>query len=404
MKKLIFVVLFASTPVFAGPFCLVSGAGSPDCGYSDMNACRQNAAAVHGACVVNQQAVSPQFDSSALKAPLATIDPTIPMRNIQPIPQIQPIKAVDVKAEQLKSLQMEVQRQQLEQQLRNNQRQQATESQASTTESQDSESEAKESNWVWFYADSVTSGYVDSANISKATENVNIWWISDLKKNVNSPSVVSSIKFHDEFNCSQKQRRNYASISFSEKMGRGKALNSEYRESPVWSAVPSYGVAEALLHYVCGVKQPSATQPTQSAPSNQLQLALASLKEESNGLCTTLEFAELFVKSACNPTDITFDQLSDGTKITKKQKVTLKKYRARADAIAIENQEALRRMGGDAGKQIADFLESTMWDAQKNSLNLYKGDITWGGYSQRRKELAVKIQAATKSIAQVTSQ
>lgn len=56
MKRIVFaVLLFASTSVFAAPFCAVFSYGAK-CDYYDMDSCRR-AAGSQGGCIINQDEV-----------------------------------------------------------------------------------------------------------------------------------------------------------------------------------------------------------------------------------------------------------------------------------------------------------------------------------------------------------
>jgi len=130
----------------------------------------------------------------------------------------------------------------------------------------------------------------------------------------------------------------------------------------------------------------------------QKQDTLKKVNEKYKAICAKPEYAELFVKSSCFAKDITFEQIADNTKITPEQKTILPKYRIEVDAVIKEQREYLRTLTDPGHIRLVDYLDSTQSEVDKYNLDLLNGIITWGEYSQRRKDkLAKDMSEARKS-------
>ena len=166
---------------------------------------------------------------------------------------------------------------------------------------------------------------------------------------------------------------------------------------------------EAMSHLAENVKgwslQNSETLQKNTVDKNSAELKQklmdkdfwASRLEKAKALCAKPEYAPLFVKSPCFPTDITFEQIADNTKITPEQKAIGLKCWTEVDALSKENIEVLR-IHGDI--QMADYFESILPEIDKYNLDLLNGVITWGEYNQRRKDLNARNMAEVRKINQ----
>lgn len=109
-------------------------------------------------------------------------------------------------------------------------------------------------------------------------------------------------------------------------------------------------------------------------------------------MCRDSELSEYYKKTACKAPDVTFEQLTDKTNITSSQKIDLLKQRARV-ALLDKEQVAAQALRGSAGQKIIDVLRNyTDPNNDQNNLELYNGQVTWGEYNKRRKEISVESQ------------
>jgi hypothetical protein len=234
----------------------------------------------------------PKIDNSSIPMSMAPA----PAQAVQP-DYIHARTPVDANVEQLKALQIEVQKQQLEKQLMELQRQNNEEGQPAQSVAVNPANVRPLYNtraeWVKFYTDNSTTGYADTATVRKNGDMVNIWWMSDSKKAIPLPNgSMSSFEFQDEIDCKEMRFRRNSFTPYSGNMGGGNALKNIDYESPKWDAVKPGGVLEALRNYVCGGNAQPATLVTESSQSKS---SVASRLSELNkllqdGLITRKDF------------------------------------------------------------------------------------------------------------------
>jgi len=133
---------------------------------------------------------------------------------------------------------------------------------------------------------------------------------------------------------------------------------------------------------------------------NKLNSAFKKYDDRVKEICSKPEFAVFFSKTPCYGKDVTFQQLTDSSKINKEQKSILPNIRALLDSETKEINAARRNYGGDILTRSVEYIETTQVEIDKYNLDLYNGLITWGIYNQRRKELAAKMNAELSRIAQ----
>lgn len=139
------------------------------------------------------------------------------------------------------------------------------------------------------------------------------------------------------------------------------------------------------------------TKNTYSRSSLDDESKRLNLKAESN--CQKPELKEYYSKTPCHVAGITFEHMSDDTKITPAQKNAMQKARILADDLNKEQLVINRTFGGERGGKVSDLIESTSSPQNdKNNLDLYNGKITWGEYNQKRKEIFTNISEAIKKI------
>ena len=120
---------------------------------------------------------------------------------------------------------------------------------------------------------------------------------------------------------------------------------------------------------------------------------------KTKSICDKPEYAAFFLKTTCNTKDITFAQLADATKITPEQKSILLKYRTEMDAAQKEQRDYMRKMSSSQQDvQWVDYLDSMQPEVQNLNLKFYKGELTWGDYNQRRKDIFDQAQKEWRRI------
>jgi hypothetical protein len=92
--------------------------------------------------------------------------------------------------------------------------------------------------------------------------------------------------------------------------------------------------------------------------------------------------------------------MSEKSKINNVEKNALNAWARAYDKLADEVNTTLRT-AGPKEKLLAEYIDTiAIPAAQKNRLELYNGDITWGQYSLRRKEILDGIATESRRIFQ----
>jgi hypothetical protein len=102
-------------------------------------------------------------------------------------------------------------------------------------------------------SDDIKTVYADQASIIKHGNSVEMDGLFDFKDVHTSDAnkTYKSLKFRDEYNCDENQKRNLEISVHAENMAEGEVINS-YSDPSKWQAV--MGVGESLLKIACGVK------------------------------------------------------------------------------------------------------------------------------------------------------
>ena len=131
------------------------------------------------------------------------------------------------------------------------------------------------------------------------------------------------------------------------------------------------------------------------------QAKMKSFEDRVKEICANEEYLPLISKSPCAATEITLDQMADGTKLSTGKKKSFLKFRKEAEAVSKEMAEYIRStIHADSDRQWADYFDSTESIRNGYNLDLYNGKITWGEYNKSRKDLITKIQAEKRKIYQ----
>lgn len=320
---------------------------------------------------------APQWQSGTsipMQGTPVQIDSNIPLRGVQPVPQVQPLQPIDLNGGQQQSQQLEPQVQQ-------------------RTVSQQATLMRPITGWgkVNVTFEHMTA-YANTASIVRTSTNtVSMWALNNYKATViasNGMAYLSDV-IQREFGCVSKQFRILSASFRTEHMGSGYAQTAIFESG--WKPVGTNTLESGLLEMACR---------NQTDELNKLKSAFEKYSNRVKEICSKPEFAAFFAKTACYGKDISFEQLTDNSKISKEQKSTFPRYRALVDAETKEANIARRAYGGDMGIRSADYLESIQAETDKFNLDLYNGLITWGTYNQLRKELATRANAELSKITQ----
>jgi hypothetical protein len=223
----------------------------------------------------------PKIDNSSIPMSMAPA----PAQAVQP-DYIHARTPVDANVEQLKALQMEVQKQQLQKQLIENQREQDESNQPTAIA-------PPAAAWVKFSTNDFSTDYADTASIRKNGEMVNIRTMINLKKAVPLPvGSMLSWKKQSQYDCKEMRVRDYTFTVYSGNMGGGKVLKNIVYESPAWKVLLSD--PQAVRNYACGGNAQTAatgTTPESSQPKSSVASRLSELnKLLQDGLITQKDF------------------------------------------------------------------------------------------------------------------
>lgn len=139
-----------------------------------------------------------------------------------------------------------------------------------------------------------------------------------------------------------------------------------------------------------------ATEKARLAEGREQLAKLNSMEEE---ICQNEEFASVFAKSPCKAEDLTFEHLTENTKITELQKASMLKLRKAIEVNLKFRLTLFRTYGGPKGNRGMDYMESTVIpNTEKNLLDLYNSKITWGEYNQQRKAIMTAANAEDKRL------
>jgi len=129
----------------------------------------------------------------------------------------------------------------------------------------------------------------------------------------------------------------------------------------------------------------------------------AALEELNNDpqykFCSLNELRPFYLKSACKAQDISLSQLTDQSKATPAEKLSIDFLDKRAKEY-LEKRALIFEKGPDknSGPALARLDRETSKSASESRLNLYMGKITWGQYNQIRKTDWEKFDADFEKI------
>lgn len=313
------------------------------------------------------QAPQPQIGTAIpIQGNPAQVDSSIPLRGMRAVQPVQPMGQINLNGGQQES-------------------QQSVQPEQQRTVIQQISQQPPTTGYVSINVlDNGTTIYANPAAIVKSGNNPIMWSLFDARRasTASDGTPFYSEVHQQEYDCNNTKLRNlYVSIR-TDRMGGGEMLPTTQDNN--WEGLTPNTIGYVLWDYACRQQPHSDTNGT-------LLAAKLKFNDRYKEICTMSEFAVLFKRTECYAKDITFEQLTDGTKITKDQKTALPRYRALVDAETKRLNEVLRSFGGTISISTAGYLESVQPEIDKYNLDLYNGLITWGSYNQHRKELSARM-------------
>ena len=145
--------------------------------------------------------------------------------------------------------------------------------------------------------------------------------------------------------------------------------------------------------YALQTIDPSGKPVNPSPVVAQAAQARTDFDSQMRATCGNPEFSAYFAMTSCAVKDIQFQHLANETKITPEQKVVFLKARAALDALSKQQMDNMRQFGGENGRRLVSRADSFQPQTDQNNLDLYNGQITWGTYNKRRKEIFAQMTA-----------
>jgi hypothetical protein len=167
-------------------------------------------------------------------------------------------------------------------------------------------------------------------------------------------------------------------------------------------STPKRVISIFLIILLSACALPPGERSLTSEPSNRPtpRDTVVDLSYKIKGLCEQTEYTAYFAKTFCTPSELSLGMMSDKTKINQPQKIALNAWSQTYDRLATELNEALFLIS-PANKQMAEYNKTVAFPAaQKNRLDLYRGNITWGVYNRKRKEIYDGIATQAERFAQ----
>jgi len=138
--------------------------------------------------------------------------------------------------------------------------------------------------------------------------------------------------------------------------------------------------------------------PDTSKPANPFAEAVTKIQADIEAHCKKDELQAFYKKTACHTKDISFEQMTDASKVSDEEKTAIQK--ARNDIAEFDRRMAtvLRQYGGAKGPRLASLIDNLDAASESLMLDLYTQKIAWGDYNKRRKELNQQSNAQIDAI------
>jgi hypothetical protein len=122
-----------------------------------------------------------------------------------------------------------------------------------------------------------------------------------------------------------------------------------------------------------------------------VESSMDNFKSQIAEFCKKQEYNIIFNKASCNPQEISLASLSDKTKISSSEKPIFAAMHAEFNKIMIRLIDALKSTNEKSYLAATLILEKSNNEAEKNSMSLYEGIITWDIYNKNRKDIFQKM-------------
>ena len=111
------------------------------------------------------------------------------------------------------------------------------------------------------------------------------------------------------------------------------------------------------------------------------------IEAQQDALCKRAEFVPIYQHSACKLGDLTISQLANGARISRTEQPLFSQVRKESQLIGRQAAAAYRAFGGERGRRVAVAIDRAELLAEQHAVDLYQGNITWGEYNHRRREV-----------------
>ena len=201
----------------------------------------------------------------------------------------------------------------------------------------------------------------------------------------NKPGATEKEFELDRLTCTELAQRRYMELELA--FYTGESSNEMVNENGLFaSCMNGKGWHLGPQQVVIGNARGLGIQNDQFTPT-ALRDAFKEIHAEQDALCKRPEFAAIYARSACHLGDLTISQLADSSRLANADKAAFSKVRKESQDIGRKAAAAYRAFGGDRGRRVAAAIDRAEVMAERNGVDLYQGHITWGEYSQRRREV-----------------
>ena len=201
----------------------------------------------------------------------------------------------------------------------------------------------------------------------------------------NKPGASANEYELDRIDCTQKAQKRYleAEINYY----AGESSNEFINENALFaSCMNAKGWHLGPQQVVIGNAKGLGVQQDQFTPT-ALKDTFTVILFDQEALCARAEFAPIYNRAACRIGDLTIAQLADTTKIANADKKLFSQLRKESQDIGRRAAAAYRAFGGEAGRKLAMAIDRAEALAEKNAIDLYAGNVSWGEFNQRRRDV-----------------
>ena len=202
----------------------------------------------------------------------------------------------------------------------------------------------------------------------------------------NKPGASANEYELDRLECTQKAQQRYLAAEISY-YGANQSSNEFINENGLFaSCMNAKGWHLGPQQVVIGNAKGLGVQQDQFTPT-ALRDTFTVILFDQDALCERAEFAPIYSHAACRIGDLTISQLADTTKIANADKKLFSQLRKESQEIGRRAAAAYRAFGGERGRKVAMAIDRTEALAEKNAIDLYAGNVSWGEFNQRRRDV-----------------